>query len=1421
MGDPVRLGIDIGSESLKAVLVDNDKYDEIGPFHITGKPLPRLLELVEKVLCKSGPDTEALLGITGSCGEFFARMLDVELIPEPQALASAFGALAPDIRQVIEMGAQSQKFLSFTRDEDSGRLMVDDVITGGKCAGGTGSFLSYMQQRLKYDSMEEFTDAAVNSEPAGISGRCAVFAESDIVHHYQKGTPRDRIASGLHQAAARNFKALVRRGGISGGRIAFIGGVAKNKAAVKHLEKEMGLEPGSIVVPAFARFACSYGAAYRAKDFISLSRLHSIIKENMEAPFEYNRQKPISMSRSKYMESPPPSPDGSSFGLVSLGVDIGSVSTKAALVGMNGSQLEVLAWHYRRTDGNPLEAVKATVGEIKKQVEKKGYKLDRIIAGTTGSGRYLTGYFLGADKVTDEITAQAAGVHTFLKEKDFSVIELGGQDSKFIQIKDGVITDFEMNWACAAGTGALIEKHSRNLDIPVEEFGDYALRAGNPPVFNSTCAVFSEQGLITCQQNNVDADELCAGACLASASNYLIKVVRQRPLSDKVAFQGAVAFNKGMVASFETLLDRPVTVPPYPHLTGAIGVARLALDSAFSSKDSPSFRGFDAVLSTDYVLDTFQCGKCGNECHINRFRFGDKEFFQGDRCDRYSSRHKKSLGADLPDLFEERDRLLHEFHKAEAPADAPVIGIPRGMLYADYFLMFRVFFNELGFRVVDSPPTSQRLIQKGLEKVVAEPCFPVKVLHGHARHLLDSGVDYIFTPSIETGEEIYGGFEDCQTCPYIQGGPDVLASSISENGRSGKFLKPALFMNRGFRHLRRALGKLLKKLGKSQKEVDKALRAALSAHEDFKNKIAGRGKQVLEELGDKMAFVIIGRPYGIYDPALNMNIVHKIRDEGYLAIPIDLLPLKDIDVSDHWKNVYPVQGQKKLAAARYIAKHKNLHALVLTYFGCGPDAFLDQMFKEELGGHYLTIQIDEHTSDTGVLTRIQAYLNAAKSNNRISIEKEIRAHDTSLAEVKGKRLWIPYMCEGAKVLAAVMRGQGIDARVLPRSKDPGLDNVRKHIYGDVCLPMLHTTEDMLQRAGSSDFNPEKEAFFQGKSHGPCRFGMYFMLEKMLLDSLHGKVEICTLGDKNASSGLGTFFTMAAWDSLVSYDILEKMLLRTRPYEKNKGETDELFNRYVDDLAKLAEEHSRLLNGSKMQLAAVLGKHLDKFKEFMSRAQKDFSSIEKTGEDRPVVGLVGEFYVRAHPVSNHDIIRRLESLGCEVRIAPMTEFFGYSNYIGSFHAGEKWLDTGKLSYLIESKARGWLTGLALRDERAIFETCLPLLSGCEEISPEEVVDLGDRYVTRYFGGEAILSLGKAQDFASGNMDGIVSVGPFNCMPSLIVSAISRELRRMNDNIPFLNVDFDGYEDSARDARIAMFAAQVKERHEIKKAGVGKL
>jgi predicted CoA-substrate-specific enzyme activase len=663
-----RIGIDIGSDNLKAVAIDGKNINSYLK-KIDGKPIYALKEILDDIKIKY--DNEAYLGVTGVNSIFLSDIINKEhMISELIATKGGITSLDLNIKEnekfaVIDVGASNQRCYEFEIDKNSGKLILEHHYLQNKCGAGSGSLLEHMAKRFEYVSIEELSNVANQTEKTiKLSAKCGVFRESDVVHQQQKGTPKEVLAASLYRASADSFKTILSNGIMPEGRIILIGGLSLSEAFVKYLIDVCNISSERVIIPKRGLYIVAIGAAIYGQPVI----LNSIIKkleQKLTKPFNYKSQGPLILKKSIIMKSKEDWPYNADISLASLGIDIGSVSTKAALIAEINGKFKLLAYHYRRTKIDPVGAAIDVINKIYNQVIERGYKIERIIAGTTGSGRQLTGFIVGASKehIVDEITTQAAGITTFYPQKEFSIIEFGGQDSKFININQGVVVDFAMNNACAAGTGALLEKYAMRRGIKLEDFGDLALRAKNPPDIDSTCAVLSEQSIIKYEQNNISLEDLCAALTLATARNYLAKVVSGLEIKEKVVFQGATAFNLGQVAALETILGKGIIVPPWPHITGAIGAAKYA----YNSSNLGNFRGFQEISNLKYQVGPYECINkgCGNDCNITRAEIHGEEkifYFIGDRCQRYSAK-KDEKKIKPPNLFKERQKILEDIYK--------------------------------------------------------------------------------------------------------------------------------------------------------------------------------------------------------------------------------------------------------------------------------------------------------------------------------------------------------------------------------------------------------------------------------------------------------------------------------------------------------------------------------------------------------------------------------------------------------------------------------------------------------------------------------------------------------------------------------------------------------------------------------------
>ncbi len=1382
------LGIDVGSITVKTVLLDAEKAVCFEAYtRIKGDPLRSLESELRALSARFPEDSIFAAGITGSGGKQVAGVLGAVFINEILSQSAFVGHFHPDARSVIEMGGEDAKLIILTRKKNSPDVNIEDFAMNAACAAGTGSFLDQQASRLHL-TIEEFSTIALQSKtPPRVAGRCSVFAKSDMIHLQQIATPDYDIVAGLCYAMARNFKATVGRGKKISTPILFLGGVAANLGMRRAFCDILALSEQDLIAPEHFNTSGAIGVAlmlmrqpYRPEQKIvyqgvaALSRFLAEHEKNNNASGMSPLIRPCGIMPNPDQDT---APDADARIDAYLGVDVGSVSTNVVVI--DGS-MRVLSKRYLPTAGRPIEAVKQGLAEIGAEV---GTRVRIVGAGTTGSGRYLTGDMIGADVVRNEITAQATAAASIDPLVD-TIFEIGGQDSKYISLREGTVVDFEMNKACAAGTGSFLEEQAERLGIRIkQEFESQAFQAASPCRFGERCTVFIESDLVHAMNTGADVQEVTSGLAYSIAYNYLNKVVAGRRVGDRIFFQGGVAANKAVIAAFEKITGKHITVPPHHEVTGAIGAAILAMRER---SEKSAFKGFD-LSKRAYTVTTFECAECSNRCDVRRVSFdGEKPLFYGSRCEKYDVKKKASSEGAVVDLFGLREKLLLSTSPSPAaPDNAPSIGIPRMLYVNDYIPFWQVFFSELGYRVVLSERTNRTLISRALEATVAETCFPAKVALGHIQDLLDKQVDILFLPSFIRFPPSQDQSKNEQACPYAQALPYIARTSIRFG--STKTIEPILHLQ-DERHFNKSMQELGAMLGAGKSAIVKARQRAQRAQKDFSHAVEKHGHDALSRVKpEEKVLVLVGRNYNTCDPGTNLGLPSKVRDLGVQAIPMDFLPLHHVDLSGY-ENMYWRSGRKILAAARFIREHPNLYPVYITNFGCGPDSFITHFFQSEMGDKpFLQLEIDEHSADAGAITRIEAFLDSLKNsrNDKARVPFSVSKKDNGTLHTK--KVFFPYMTDHAFVLASAFRACGVEAEVLPESDEETVRVGREFSSGRECYPLTLTTGDMIKATRRPDFNPERTAFFMPTGKGPCRFGQYHRYQRQVLDRIGlERVEIISpMQDESMHKDvriLDKDFVLMGWRGVFAVDMLQKALWEYRPYEKHPGRSDAVYQTALQRVLDAIEKRTDLL-------------------PVLREAYEDFSGIRISDRTKPVIGVVGEIYIRSNRFSNEDVVRQIEMLGGEAWVAPMSEWLLYLTATAKVSA------TMNRSWKALLKA--YLTGrVQHKDERRFLNAFNGNLRSLHEPSINQTLRTARPYIHHSFEGEAVLSVGKAIDYINRGVSGIVNVMPFTCMPGTIASAVLKRVQEEHNNIPLLNIAYEGQGDSQTITRLEAFMHQAK-------------
>ncbi len=952
-----------------------------------GRPLEAVRRLLDEICAAVGSQGVAGVRVTGSGGKLVGEALGIPVANEFKAIAKSFGLLGPDTVTVFEIGGETSKFLRIERDADSDSLAIVDYETNGDCAAGTGSFLDQQASRLSY-AVDQIGDVVSRTTRAAqIAGRCSVFAKSDMVHAQQKGYTPAEVLKGLCAAVARNFKIAVTKSRQIVPPVALIGGVAANRAVREALRAVFDLQQDQLFVPEAYAWMGAIGAALCAQEAAeeAAAQASERLAVRSSGPTRsLPTAPPLSMDRVVLLRDRVrvfQFPRSGSKVEAYLGIDVGSVSTNLAVIDNEGNVIHEI---YTRTQGRPIEVVARSLDEIERAAG------DRVVikgVGTTGSGRELIGQLVGADTINDEITAHKTGAmfvgnRLLAGRLPDTIFEVGGQDSKYISIEDGVVVDFTMNDACAAGTGSFLEERAEELGINIiDEFAREALSSRSPIRLGERCTVFMERDVNGYLQRGADKADLVAGLAYSIAQNYINRVVRGRKIGDCIFFQGGTAYNDSVAAAFSCVLDKEIIVPPHNGVVGAIGAALLAKEKITAQRGERRgtlFRGY-RLDRVDYALREFTCRGCSNQCAIQEFTVEGEKTYWGDKC---SDRYRKQVTVDrepvIPDLIALRHQLLFESVSQTDGAATPTVGLPRAMYTYDLLPFWHRFFTDCGLRIMLTDETNRRIVQAGLDSAVAEPCFPIIAAHGHVKELIERGVDYVFLPNVLNTE---GPCELPQShvCPWGQTLPWVVRQAPAFSGWRDRILAPSLRFGDGRDQVRSALVKMAQSLGVPRHRAARAVHAAFAAQDRFRDMLTAAGRDAIERLrrtGEK-GIVLIGRPYNLHDRGINIAVARKLREYyGLNVLPMDCLPIDGISIAEINDNMYWNYGVKILAVSKLVREHPNLHIIYITNFKCGPDSFIRHFVQRASGKPFLTLQFDGHSNDAGVMTRCEAYLDS-------------------------------------------------------------------------------------------------------------------------------------------------------------------------------------------------------------------------------------------------------------------------------------------------------------------------------------------------------------------------------------------------------------------------------------------------------------
>lgn len=1412
------LGVDVGAETLK--LVELVRTNEALRIARTcriehGKNPQPVLERIYREWPCSGLAGAATTGC-------LSRQFSFYRVPLQQAQSRAFRFLYP--RQAGTLVSIGSHGFSVLEVHPTGREVYRE---NSRCSQGTGNFLRQLTGRLSLN-VEEASALCANVEhPAALSGRCPVILKSDMTHLANKGENRAEILAGLFDAVCENVLTLI-KAGRSPNPILLIGGVSQSLRIQQTFRDRLGKLGYELRLPGpEALYWEALGAALIAAEYsLKAPSANNLLSTSRRVVLERTPSLAGYLDRVLRMPATPWEPcNGSARDLI-LGLDIGSTGSKAVAINANSQRI---VWEaYRQTQGMPIEAAQA----LWRQFLEDSAGTERLRgACVTGSGREIVGSLLtkcygpSAVFIQNEIAAHAAGACHFDPRVD-TIFEIGGQDAKYIRLEQGRVIDCAMNEACSAGTGSFIEEQGRKFSSieRIEQLGNAAARAPEGVSLGQHCSVFMAEIIDQAVAAGVQQDTIIAGLYDSIIQNYLNRVKGNRTVGQVIFCQGMPFSAEALAAAVVRQTGSNVIVPPNPGTVGALGIALLARTELPWTENAPlelrRFLNAQVEQRTTFICNaTVGCGSPGNRCRIERLKTRVEgtsgAFTWGGACalhERVTRRRK------LPDLapqpFREREQLVSAVLTAltNIPG-APTVALSDEFMLKELFPFFATFIHALGFNLKVFSGTDSAILKRGIQKTNASFCAPMQLFHGVASSMREAKTDFVFVPILRSTLR-QKGEAHARVCPIVQSAPFLLRFDLALEGTS-QWISPEIDIgSRGLAsgEFRSSCARLAQELA-TPDGWNYAFDKAVATQSQFIEDCEAIGRRSLEFCHQHKVtpVVVLGRPYTIYNPILNSSVPVILREQGSLAIPADCYPVAGS--TPVIERVYWGYAQRLLRAAHQIRRTSGIYSVYCSNYSCGPDSFNLHFFSYAMQGKpFAVIETDGHTGDAGTRTRIEAFLHCV-AQDRLNSGGNGTLRDLSQVsrdfcdftsiDKQIETVLIPRMGPGSEVGAACLRAAGFAAEALRPCDHNALYLGRRYTSGKECLPISLTLGRLIDRLQSE---PDRRfAFMMPRSNGPCRLGLYHLLQKIVIEQI-GAEDRCRFVSPSTTDyfdGLPAGFTTLFLAGIVAHDLLHDALLLVRPTEKVPCAANRIYARRIAELFQLLAAQRRSVQSRAISLSEVVTGRLFGIPKLLRDAAKDFSLLHGTGK-LPVVLLVGEIYVRHDAFANNDIIKRLEARGMRVRFAPLNGWFKYVDYCNHQLTPPTTVDR-----VIDFLKR--------RIERLGWQAMAKYLAIAEPDAASKVAHAASDYMTGDMGGETVLTLGHPLlEWSRGEIDAAVNVGPLECMPTRIAeSQFFHAAER--EGLPTMTLMFNG--DLLPEDALDNFAFEVKAHYRQKNPAHG--
>lgn len=1378
-----RLGIDIGSTTVKVAVIDEQHNILFSDYqrHFA-KIQETLASLLKKAKDQIGETTFAPT-VTGSGGLSISSYLEIPFCQEVVCVSTALQDYAPRTDVAIELGGEDAKIIYFTNGIDQ-RM-------NGVCAGGTGSFIDQMASLLQTDAsgLNEYAKGYDTIYP--IAARCGVFAKSDIQPLINEGATKENLAASIFQAVVNQTISGLACGKPIRGNVAFLGGPLHFLSELKEaFIRTLDLKDEEIIAPTHSHLFAAVGAALNAKEdtVTNFEKLLKHFDNKIQLQQEVDRLEPLFANKQEYQSFIKEHNrhivkrgDLSTYqGNCYLGIDAGSTTTKVALAGEDG---ELLYSYYNNNNGSPLNAVIEALHEI----DKKMPETAKIVSScSTGYGEHLIKAALNLDYGEVETIAHYYAA-AFFDPKVDCILDIGGQDMKCIQIKNGVVDNVLLNEACSSGCGSFIETFAKSLNHSVEEFAKVALTAPNPIDLGSRCTVFMNSKVKQAQKEGASVGDISAGLAYSVIKNALYKVIKltdPNDLGKHIVVQGGTFYNDAVLRSFERISGCHAVRPDIAGIMGAFGSALIARERYEKGMET-SMLPFEEIFAMSVDTSMTRCKGCTNHCllTINKFSNG-RRYITGNRCERGIG--KEPNAEHVPNLYDYKLHRTFDYEPlSEEKASRGVIGIPRVLNIYENYPFWYTFFTELGFKVVISPESSRKIYELGIESIPSESeCYPAKLAHGHVMWLIKQGIKDIFYPCIPYERDETEDANNHYNCPIVTSYAENIKNNMEElETEHINFMNPFLALDNEEALKTRLFEEMEKHFSISSEEVNHAVTMAYKELSRARTDIQNKGEEVLAYLAEtgRTGIVLCGRPYHI-DPEINHGIPELINSYGIAVLTEDSISHlskveRPINVSDQW-----MYHSRLYSAANYAKGNKQLEVIQLNSFGCGLDAVTTDTVKDILtksGRIYTVLKIDEVNNLGAARIRIRSLISAVRVRKKHKIEpKPVSAAIKRVEFTKEMRkdytLLVPQMSPiHFEFLEPALKSCGYNVKVLDQGGMNDVNTGLKYVNNDACYPSLIVIGQLMNALLSGKYDTNKVALVISQTGGGCRATNYISFIRRALEKAgYGHIPVVGLSAQGIEKNSGFKFTPGllnrAVQAVVYGDVFMRVVYRTRPYEVKKGSVNKLHRQWA----------------AKCKRDVAKGNFLT-FQKNIRGIIRDFDRIPLKDIKKPRVGIVGEILVKFLPDANNHLVELLEREGAEAVVPDLLDFFMYSFYNSNF----------KYRYLGKPKKTAVISNSAIWVVERYRQTLRKELAKSKRFeAPAYIKDLA-AYAKPFVSignqtGEGWFLTGEMIELIHSDAPNIVCTQPFACLPNHVVGkGVIKEIRQAFPEANIVAIDYD--------------------------------